>query len=130
VPEGANNLPISIPVATQALHAVGLGYAIKYRRKDDVALVFLGDGATSEGDFHEAINFAGVFQPRRSLSVRTTNGISAAAETDPFRDAGAKGVGRRARHPGGRQRPAGNLHGAREAIDRARSGGGPTMIEM
>jgi len=42
VPQGSNNLPITIPVATQTLHAVGLGYAIKYRRRDDVVLVFFG----------------------------------------------------------------------------------------
>jgi pyruvate dehydrogenase E1 component alpha subunit len=38
------------------------GYGIRYRGKDDVAMVFFGDGATSEGDFHEGLNFAGVFQ--------------------------------------------------------------------
>ncbi|WP_242513595.1 thiamine pyrophosphate-dependent enzyme, partial [Halochromatium salexigens] len=42
-------------------HAVGLAYAARYRDTDAVALVFFGDGATSEGDFHEAMNFASVF---------------------------------------------------------------------
>ena len=62
IPEGSNDLPISVPVGSQILHAVGLAWAAKYRQKDDVAMVFFGDGATSEGDFHEGLNFAAVFQ--------------------------------------------------------------------
>jgi len=59
--ENARTLPISIPVGSQIPHAVGLAYAEHYRDSDSVALTFFGDGATSEGDFHEALNFAGVF---------------------------------------------------------------------
>ncbi len=62
IPQGINIIPTSIPVASQMLHAVGLAWGIKYRNKDDVAMVFFGDGATSQGDFHEALNFAGVFK--------------------------------------------------------------------
>ena len=62
IPEDSHNLPVSIPVGSQMLHAVGIGFGIRYRKKDDVAMTFFGDGATSEGDFHEALNFAGVFQ--------------------------------------------------------------------
>ena len=58
----ANDFPIAIPVATQIPHAVGIAFAIKYRKEKQVAITFFGDGATSEGDFHEALNFAGVFQ--------------------------------------------------------------------
>jgi TPP-dependent pyruvate/acetoin dehydrogenase alpha subunit len=43
------------------LHAVGIAYGMSYREQEHVALTFFGDGATSEGDFHEALNFAGVF---------------------------------------------------------------------
>jgi TPP-dependent pyruvate/acetoin dehydrogenase alpha subunit len=57
-----NNLPLSVPVGSQTLHAVGLAWAVRYRKKDDVAMTWFGDGATSEGDFHEAMNFAGVFR--------------------------------------------------------------------
>jgi pyruvate dehydrogenase E1 component alpha subunit len=57
-----HNLPAAIPVATQVVQASGIGYGIKYRGRDEVAMVFFGDGATSEGDFYEALNFAGVFQ--------------------------------------------------------------------
>ncbi|MDJ0884327.1 MAG: pyruvate dehydrogenase (acetyl-transferring) E1 component subunit alpha [Desulfobacterales bacterium] len=56
------NLPVAVPVGSQMLHAVGLGWAARYRGKDQVVLTFFGDGATSEGDFHEAMNFAGVYQ--------------------------------------------------------------------
>jgi len=54
-------LPISIPIASQLPHAVGIGYEIKYHEKDEVVFTFVGDGGTSEGDFHEALNFAGVW---------------------------------------------------------------------
>lgn len=57
-----NILPISIPVGTQMLHACGLAYAMKYKNKKEVAITYFGEGATSEGDFHEAMNFAGVFR--------------------------------------------------------------------
>lgn len=63
IPEGQNDLPISIPVGTQMLHAVGIGYALNLKDDDDRAvLTCFGDGATSQGDFHEALNFAAVFQ--------------------------------------------------------------------
>src|SRR5688500_733520 len=61
-PEPAQrDLPIAIPVATQLPHAVGLAYAAQYRGEDAVVMAYFGDGATSEGDFHEAANFAGVW---------------------------------------------------------------------
>lgn len=53
--------PQAVPIATQTLHAVGLAMAVDYRNDDHAVLCYLGDGATSEGDFHEALNFAGVF---------------------------------------------------------------------
>src|SRR5262245_26318508 len=56
------DLPVCIPVSTQVPHAVGLGYAAQYRGDDAVVMVYFGDGATSEGDFHEGMNFAGVWQ--------------------------------------------------------------------
>ena len=55
-------LPFSVPIASQLIHAAGIGYAIKYQKKDEVAMAFVGDGGTSEGDFHEALNFAGVWK--------------------------------------------------------------------
>src|SRR4029077_13252138 len=55
------DLPVTIPVATQLPHAVGLAYGAQYRGDDAVVMAYCGDGATSEGDFHEALNFAGVW---------------------------------------------------------------------
>lgn len=58
IPEGLFMTPIAIPIGTQMLHAAGLAWAHKYRKEDNIACTFFGDGATSEGDFHEACNFA------------------------------------------------------------------------
>jgi len=55
-------LPVSVPIASQLLHAAGIGYEIKYHQKDEVVYTFVGDGGTSEGDFHEALNFASVWK--------------------------------------------------------------------
>lgn len=54
--------PLSTPLATQLPHAVGLAHAARLRGDDVVALAMVGDGGTSEGDFHEALNFAAVWQ--------------------------------------------------------------------
>src|SRR6266542_5059097 len=61
-PEGVNVLPPSITVGAHMLHAVGLAWAERLQGRDRIAMTYFGDGATSEGDFHEAMNFAGVFQ--------------------------------------------------------------------
>jgi pyruvate dehydrogenase E1 component alpha subunit len=60
--EAKNILPISVPIASQLLHAVGIGYAMKLKKQKNAVFAFVGDGGTSEGDFHEALNFAGVWQ--------------------------------------------------------------------
>ncbi len=62
IPEGVNILPIAIPIGTHPLHAVGIAYAKKYRGEKGVAVSFFGDGATSEGDVHEAMNFASAWK--------------------------------------------------------------------
>jgi pyruvate dehydrogenase E1 component alpha subunit len=61
-PEYVKVLPICAPVSTQTLHGVGLAWAAKLKKEKTVTLIFFGDGATSKGDFHEAMNFAGVFR--------------------------------------------------------------------
>ena len=58
IPEGVNMLPLSVPIGTHMLHAVGIAWAAKLRKEKTVVATFFGDGATSEGDFHEAMNFA------------------------------------------------------------------------
>ncbi len=62
IPKGHNDFTVSIPVASQLLHAVGLAYAAAHRKQKVAVITYFGDGATSEGDFHEAMNFAGVFK--------------------------------------------------------------------
>lgn len=54
-------LPVSVPIASQLIHGVGLGYALNYQQEKAAVFAFVGDGGTSEGDFHEALNFAAVW---------------------------------------------------------------------
>ncbi len=61
IPEGQRDLPICIPVGSQMLHAAGLAYGMRVQGEQSVVMTFFGDGATSQGDFHEAMNFASVF---------------------------------------------------------------------
>jgi pyruvate dehydrogenase E1 component alpha subunit len=132
IPAELNNLPVSIPVGTQTLHAVGLGYAMKYRKTKSVAMVFFGDGATSEGDFHEALNIAGVFLTPTVFVCQNNHwaiSIPRAKQTRSVtlaQKALAHGV------PG--IQVDGNdilavYVAAREAVDRARAGDGPTLME-
>ncbi len=62
IPSGMNMLPVNIPVASQIPHAVGLAWGFQKKAQKKAVLCFLGDGATSKGDFHESLNFAGVFK--------------------------------------------------------------------
>ncbi|MCF7982920.1 MAG: pyruvate dehydrogenase (acetyl-transferring) E1 component subunit alpha [Thiohalocapsa sp.] len=132
IPEDSHDLPIAIPVATQIPHAVGLAYAARYRETDQVAITFFGDGATSEGDFHEALNFAGVFAaPTLFLCQNNQWAISIPREHQTqsrtlAQKALAYGI------PG--IQVDGNdvlavLAATREAAERARGGDGPTLIE-
>ena len=57
-----NITPVIVPVSTQMPHAAGIAFAKKYLKEDSAVVVYVGDGGTSEGDFYEAINFAGVFK--------------------------------------------------------------------
>lgn len=56
-----NTLPVAIPVGTQNLHTAGIGMAMQNKGDENAVLGFTGDGSTSEGDFHEALNFSGVY---------------------------------------------------------------------
>lgn len=62
VPEGINDMPICVPIASQCQYAMGLAWAGKLRKDNTVVVAFCGDGGTSEGDFHEAMNFASVYK--------------------------------------------------------------------
>ncbi len=61
IPESTNIFTVAVPIASQIPHAVGWAWAAKLKGEDSAAICYFGDGATSEGDFHEALNFAGVF---------------------------------------------------------------------
>ena len=60
-PEGVNMFTAAVPIATQIPHTTGAAWASKMRDEDRAYLCYFGDGATSEGDFHEGLNFAGVY---------------------------------------------------------------------
>ena len=62
IPENVKALPPIVPVASQVPHGAGLAYAQKYNKKDSAVIAYVGDGGSSEGDFYEALNFAGVFK--------------------------------------------------------------------
>lgn len=62
LPPNARSLPNSVPCATQVLHAVGLAMAVKMKKESGAVITYFGDGATSEGDLHEAMNFAALAQ--------------------------------------------------------------------
>lgn len=131
-PAGMRNLPVSIPVGSQILHAVGLAWAIRYRGLTDVAMTFFGDGATSEGDFHEGLNFAGVFQvPVIFVCQNNQWAISIPRE----KQTRSKTIAQKAISYGipGVQVDGNDILAvyvaAREAVDRARRGEGPTLIE-
>jgi pyruvate dehydrogenase E1 component alpha subunit len=127
-----HDLPVTIPVATQIPHAVGLAYAAQYRGDDAVVMTYFGDGATSEGDFHEALNFAGVWHVpvvfvcqnnQWAISVPLKKQTHSRTIAEKALAYGFPGI-----------QVDGNdvlaVHAAgREAVARARAGDGPTLIE-
>ena len=126
------DLPITIPVATQLPHAVGLAYAAQYKDDDAVVMVYFGDGATSEGDFHEAANFAGVWQvPVVFLCQNNQWAISVPLK----KQTNSRTIAQKALAYGfaGIQVDGNDLlavyAATREAVARARAGEGPTLIE-
>lgn len=62
IPKGVNGTPDIVPVATQMPHAAGIAFAQKYKKTGSKVVAYVGDGGTSEGDFYEALNFAGVWK--------------------------------------------------------------------
>jgi 2-oxoisovalerate dehydrogenase E1 component alpha subunit len=124
--------PQATPLATQLPHAVGVGHAARLKGEDTVVMALCGDGATSEGDFHEALNFAAVFaSPVVFLVQNNKYAISVPlARQSAAESLAAKGVGYGV--PG--VRVDGNDLAAltvvlSEAVGRARRGGGPTLVE-
>jgi len=127
-----HDLPITIPVATQLPHAVGLAYAAQYRGDDAVVMAYCGDGATSEGDFHEALNFAGVWHVPIVFVVQNNQwAISVPLKKQTH----SRTLAQKALAYGfpGLQVDGNDVlavyAASREAVDRARGGGGPTLVE-
>jgi len=126
-------LPVSIIVGSQLLHAVGLAYAMKHKgEKDSAVVVFFGDGATSEGDFHEAMNFAAVWQApvvficqnnQWAISVprhKQTRSATLAQKAIAYGMPGIQVDG---------NDPLATYQATKQALDRAHAGQGPTLIE-
>lgn len=127
-----NDFPISVPIASQYLHAAGVGYAIKYRNQKQVVVVTGGDGATSEGDFYEAMNAAGVWQ---LPVVFIVNNNQWAISVPRSQQTASQTIAQKAIAAGftGEQVDGNDVIAIREvceqAIDKARKGNGPTLIE-
>ena len=124
--------PQATPLATQLLHAVGVAHAAKLKGEDTVVLAMCGDGATSEGDFHEALNFAAVFHVPVVFFVQNNEyAISVPLKNQTVAPSLAhKAIGYGM--PG--ERVDGNdlaalLAVLGTAVARAREGGGPALVE-
>ncbi|MEU6666977.1 pyruvate dehydrogenase (acetyl-transferring) E1 component subunit alpha [Streptomyces sp. NPDC046727] len=124
--------PLSTPLATQLPHAVGLAHAARLKGDDVVALAMVGDGGTSEGDFHEALNFAAVWQAPVVFLVQN-NGFAisvplAKQTAAPSLAHKAVGYGMPGRLVDGNDAAA--VHEVlSDAVRHARAGGGPTLVE-
>lgn len=124
--------PQATPLATQLLHAVGFAHAARMRGEDTVVLALCGDGATSEGDFHEALNFAAVFHLPVVFLVQN-NGYAISVPLSrqtaaPSLAHKGVGYGMRGRLVDGNDLAA-LLAVLGEAVEEAREGGGPTLVE-
>ena len=124
--------PQCTPLATNTLHAVGLAHAARLKKQDQVALALLGDGATSEGDTHEALNVAGVWKAPVVFFVQN-NGYAISvplAKQTAAPTLAAKGIGYGIPSLLIDGNDAAAVYAAvRAGIDRAAAGGGPTLIE-
>ncbi|SFW69479.1 pyruvate dehydrogenase (acetyl-transferring) E1 component subunit alpha [Amycolatopsis australiensis] len=124
--------PQCTPLATQTLHAAGLAHAMQRRGEDAVALALIGDGATSEGDFHEALNFAAVFKAPVVFFVQNNRyAISVPFEKQsaaPALSYKGIGYGMRSEQVDGNDAVA-VLAVLDDAVKHAREGRGPVLVE-
>jgi pyruvate dehydrogenase E1 component alpha subunit len=131
-PKGVNDLPIAVPVASQCHHGMGIAWGLKLRGTHNVCITFVGDGGTSEGDFHEAMNFAGVYDAPFIMVVQNNQwAISLPREkqtASPTIAQKAIAYGMDALQVDGNDILA-VIVAAQEAVARARTGGGPSLIE-
>lgn len=132
----ANNredLPVCVPIATQCLHACGVAYAIKLRQQQRATVTTIGDGGTSKGDFYEALNVAGCWQlPIVFVSINNQWAIS----VPRHKQTASKTIAQKAIAAGmeGIQVDGNDIVAVmsvmQQALERARKGEGPTLIEM
>jgi pyruvate dehydrogenase E1 component alpha subunit len=132
VPPGNHDLPTCVPIASQCQYGMGLAWACKLRGAGKVCVTFCGDGATSEGDFHEAMNFAGVYNLPLVMVVQNNHW---AISIPRHCQTAAQTIAQKAVAYGfdGLQVDGNDILAmivaAREAVEKARTGGGPTLIE-
>ena len=132
IPPGVNILPIQIALAAQLPHAVGLAWGLRQQGRDAVVVTYFGEGAASEGDTHEALNLAGV---RRAPVVFVLENNGWAISTPVSKQTAAKSHALRAAGYGfcGERVDGNDLFAMYEAstraVERARAGEGPTLIE-
>lgn len=131
MPDGVNLLPVQISLAAQIPHAVGLAWGLRHQGLDGVVCVYFGDGASSEGDFHEALNLAGV---RRAPVIFFLQNNRWAISTPVSKQTAGSFAARAA----GYGFPGALVDGndflavyevTVRAVARARTGEGPTLIE-
>lgn len=132
VPEDVRNMPLCVPVGTQLPHAAGIAYAMQLKGDPHSVLCFFGDGATSTGDFHEGLNFAGVTgAPVVFVSQNNQYAISVPrSQQTASRTLSQKAIayGIRGIQVDGNDILA-MYTATKEALELARSGKGPTLIE-
>ena len=126
------DFPISVPVGTHPLHAVGVAYAFKLRRQERAAVAVFGDGATSKGDVYEALNVAGAWRlPVVFVAINNQWAISAPRDSQTA----AETLAQKAIAAGfeGEQIDGNDVIAVRHAVEgalrKAYTGGGPTLIE-
>lgn len=128
----SEDLPICVPIASQCLHAAGVAFAFKYRKEARVALACIGEGGTSEGDFYEAMNVAGAW---KLPVVFVVNNNQWAISVPLSKQTAAQTIAQKAIAAGfqGMQVDGNDVIACRqvigEAIEKARRGEGPTLIE-
>lgn len=125
-------LPITVPIATQLVHAVGIAMASNYKDESEVTMTYVGDGGTSEGTFYEALNYAGVYNAPVIFVVQNNGYAISTPRTDQTKSRTLAQKAIAAGIPG--IMVDGNdifavYAASREAVERARNGGGPTLIE-
>ena len=132
IPKGMNIFPMSIPVASQIPHAVGAAMAAKIKGHKAAVLCTFSDGATSQGDFHEALNFAGVYRTA-NVFVCYNNQYAISLPRDkqtasPTLAQKAEAYGFSGLLVDGNDVLA-MYKTVKDALQKARNGGGPTLIE-